>query len=270
MRARFLQEAFRLHLFLSSPPAPRTQSSGVRPDDRVHGALWAPGSTHGRMRPCSLPTALLSTRKHSQHHQVSPLHPWDLTPSLPQRRPQHCTQACSQPAAQDGGTASGGPRGSRRAEGGGGDREEGREDRSQLLSLGMLGPEAFYPHLQSSPSLGHFPINFNIFQPGDYRKMVSNEFNILPVTSWNSNKHVLYGSTVHKLSRVRPFVTPWTAACQAPLFMRFSRRGYWSRLLFPSPGDLSDPGTEPASLVSPALAGGFFTTGASREACMFS
>ena len=55
-----------------------------------------------------------------------------------------------------------------------GDREEGREDRSQLLSLGMLGPEAFHPHLQSSPSLGHFPINFNIFQPGDYPKMISN------------------------------------------------------------------------------------------------
>ena len=151
-----------------------------------------------------------------------------------------------------------------------GDREEGREDRSQLLSLGMLGPEAFHPHLQSSPSLGHFPINFNIFQPGDYPKMVSNKFTILPVTSWNSNKHVLYGSTVRKLSCVRLFVTPWTAACQAPLFMGFSRRGYWSGLPFPSPGDLSNPGTEPASLVSPALAGRLLTTGASREACMFS
>lgn len=43
-----------------------------------------------------------------------------------------------------------------------GDKEEGREDRSQLLSLGMLGSEAFHPHLQSSPSLGHFPVNFNI------------------------------------------------------------------------------------------------------------
>ena len=53
---------------------------------------------------------------------------------------------------------------------------------------------------------------------------------------------------------------PWTATRQAPLSMKFSRQEYWSGLPLPSPGDLSDPGTEPASLVSPALAGGFFTT----------
>ena len=37
------------------------------------------------------------------------------------------------------------------------------------------------------------------------------------------------------------------------------RKEYWSGLPFPPPGDLSDPGIEPASPVSPALAGGFFT-----------
>ena len=42
--------------------------------------------------------------------------------------------------------------------------------------------------------------------------------------------------------------------------MGFSRQEYWSRLPFPTPGDLPDPGIEPASLVSPALAGRFFTT----------
>ena len=41
--------------------------------------------------------------------------------------------------------------------------------------------------------------------------------------------------------------------------MGFSRQEYWSALPFPSPGDLPDPETEPASLMSPALAGGFFT-----------
>ena len=46
-------------------------------------------------------------------------------------------------------------------------------------------------------------------------------------------------------------------ARQAPLSMEFLRQEYWSGLLFPSPGDLPDPGTEPTS---PALAGGFFTT----------
>ena len=42
--------------------------------------------------------------------------------------------------------------------------------------------------------------------------------------------------------------------------MGFSRQEYWSRLPCPPPGDLSDLGIEPASLTSPALAGGFFNT----------
>ena len=46
-------------------------------------------------------------------------------------------------------------------------------------------------------------------------------------------------------------MTPWTVACQAPLSMEFSRPGYWSRFSFPSPGDLPDPGIEPASPVPP-------------------
>ena len=57
-----------------------------------------------------------------------------------------------------------------------------------------------------------------------------------------------------------PFVTPWTVAHQAPLSMEFSKQESWSGLPFPSPGHLPNPGTEPASLMSPALAGGFFTT----------
>ena len=62
------------------------------------------------------------------------------------------------------------------------------------------------------------------------------------------------------LSCVRLFATPWTAACQAPLSMGFSRQEYWSGLPCPPPGDLPNPGIEPVSLMSPALAGGFFTT----------
>ena len=62
-------------------------------------------------------------------------------------------------------------------------------------------------------------------------------------------------------SVVSDCTTPWTVAHQAPLSMGFSRQEYWSRLPFPSPGDLN-PGSEPASLASPALAGSFFTTSA--------
>ena len=46
------------------------------------------------------------------------------------------------------------------------------------------------------------------------------------------------------LSVVSNTVTPWTVACQAPLSVEFSRQGYWIGLLFPSPGDLPNPGTE--------------------------
>ena len=60
------------------------------------------------------------------------------------------------------------------------------------------------------------------------------------------------------LTRVRLFATPWTAALQAPLSMGFPRQEYWSGLQIPSPGDLPDPGIEPASLMSSALAGEFF------------
>ena len=53
------------------------------------------------------------------------------------------------------------------------------------------------------------------------------------------------------------FATPWTVTCQDPLSMGLPRQKYWSELPFPSPGDLPDPGIEPASL---ALESIFFTT----------
>ena len=62
---------------------------------------------------------------------------------------------------------------------------------------------------------------------------------------------------VKSLSRVRLFATSWTVAHQAPLSMGFARQEYWSGLPFPSPGDLPNPGIKP---MSPALAGGFFTS----------
>ena len=61
------------------------------------------------------------------------------------------------------------------------------------------------------------------------------------------------------LSYVQLFMTPWTIAHQAPLSVGFPRQEYWSGLLFPSLGDLPNPGIEPT--MSPAMAGGFFTAG---------
>ena len=81
-------------------------------------------------------------------------------------------------------------------------------------------------------------------------------------TTWS---HEMPESPVHAcmlscFSHVWLFVTPWTVASQAPLSMGFSRQEYWSGLPCPPPGDLLDSGIEPASLASPALADGCFTT----------
>ena len=61
------------------------------------------------------------------------------------------------------------------------------------------------------------------------------------------------------------FATPWIVARQAPLSMGFSRQEYWSGLPCPPPEDLPNSGIEPLSLMSPSLAGRFFTTSATWE-----
>ena len=71
-----------------------------------------------------------------------------------------------------------------------------------------------------------------------------------------------------RFSHILVFATLRIVARQAPLSMGFSRQEYWSGLLYPSPGDLSNPGIEHASLMSPALTGSFFITGATWEAHM--
>ena len=83
--------------------------------------------------------------------------------------------------------------------------------------------------------------------------------------------HPKLTQTVNQLSVLRcsvmsESVTPWIVAHQAPLFMGFSRLEYWSGLPCPPPGDLPNPGTEPGSLMSPALSGRFFTTSATWDA----
>ena len=57
----------------------------------------------------------------------------------------------------------------------------------------------------------------------------------------------------------------WTMTCQDPLSMGFSRQEHWSGLTCPPPEDLSDPGIEPASLMSPALSARFLTISATWE-----
>ena len=66
--------------------------------------------------------------------------------------------------------------------------------------------------------------------------------------SCGKQKFPLVVFCVQLLSHVLLFSTPWTVAHQAPVSIGFPRQGYWSRLPFPSPGDLPNPGIEPVSL----------------------
>ena len=61
-----------------------------------------------------------------------------------------------------------------------------------------------------------------------------------------------------RFSCVRLFAIPWTVAHQAPLSKGFPRQTHWSELPFPPPRGLPDPGIEPTSPISPALARRFF------------
>ena len=69
-------------------------------------------------------------------------------------------------------------------------------------------------------------------------------------TNWATREAQLLKTK--SLSHVRLFATPWTATCQAPQSMWFSRQEYWSGLPFPSPGDLPNPGIELRSPAMPA------------------
>ena len=80
-----------------------------------------------------------------------------------------------------------------------------------------------------------------------------------PQSSMGPNVHLSWCCVLNHLSRVWVFATPWTVARQAPLSTGFSRQEYWSAWPCPPPGDLPFPGIKPASLMSPTLAGRFFT-----------
>ena len=71
---------------------------------------------------------------------------------------------------------------------------------------------------------------------------------------------------VQSLSHLRLSANQWTIVRQAPLSMGLSRQQYWSGLPWLSTGDLPDPGIEPASLTSSALASGFLTPSTTWEA----
>ena len=76
---------------------------------------------------------------------------------------------------------------------------------------------------------------------------------------------ILCYAVLSHFSCVQLFATLWTVDYQAPLFLGFSWQEYWSRLLWPPPGDLLDSGIETASLVS-SIGRRLFTTSTTWEA----
>ena len=71
---------------------------------------------------------------------------------------------------------------------------------------------------------------------------------------------------LNHFSHVQLCATIWTVAHQAPLSMGFFRQEYWNGFPCVSPGDLPNQESKPTSLMSPAPAGGLFTTSATWEA----
>ena len=97
-----------------------------------------------------------------------------------------------------------------------------------------------------------------------FSTLVYLDFDVLMILSENTVA-LIKTNMCFVLSWVQLFVVPWTVAHHAPLFMESSRQEYWSGLPLSIPGDLPNPGIEPASLVSPTLAGRFFTTTAPEK-----
>ena len=62
----------------------------------------------------------------------------------------------------------------------------------------------------------------------------------------------MHACMLSHFSCIRLFVTPWTVARQAPLFLGFSKKEYWSGLPGPPPGDPPDPEIEPTYPAAPA------------------
>ena len=109
-------------------------------------------------------------------------------------------------------------------------------------------------------------LNYNLLS-SNYKSIPSYLSKQEPLNEVYNNLHMYVNTQRHSihnvpvcvcvcvLSHVQLFVTPWTAAHQAPLSKEFSRYDYWSGLPFSPPGDLPSPRIEPRSLASPALAG---------------
>ena len=73
----------------------------------------------------------------------------------------------------------------------------------------------------------------------DFRVDKRNNLHINDLEGWS---YMMHACLPICFSPVRLFGILWAIACQAPLSVGFPKQEYWSRLPFPPPGDLSNPG----------------------------
>ena len=110
-----------------------------------------------------------------------------------------------------------------------------------------------------------------VIENDDYIWVIERDLSKLQARYWSRKGDIILKNVCVCVCVLNPFScvwlssTLWTVACQAPLSMGFFRQEYWNGLPCPLPGDLLNPGTEPASLKSPALAGRFFTSSATKN-----
>ena len=115
----------------------------------------------------------------------------------------------------------------------------------------------------------YWSFSFSISPSNEYSGLISLRMDWLDLLAVQGTlKSLLQHHMLSCFSCVRLFAASWTVIHQAPRSMGFSRQEYWSMwssrqeywcgLPFPTPGYLPIPETEPTSLMSPALAGGFF------------
>ena len=130
----------------------------------------------------------------------------------------------------------------------------------------MSQDKAAFGHMPNEEASKSFSDNPLTLLLGDFAHCLGNT--ILSLSShfllYQVRTYFLKGNSqcVHVLShfsRVWLFVVLWTIAHQGSLSVGFSRQDYWSRLPFPSPGDLPKPGIKPVSPAFPALQVDFFT-----------
>ena len=95
----------------------------------------------------------------------------------------------------------------------------------------------------------HFHTYFEIRITSCYnRPLFSSPFFLTRLETSQRESHVipcLSRVCVLNCCYVQLFVIPWSVACQASLYMEFSRQEYWGGLPFPSQGDLPNPGIKP-------------------------